>query len=49
MEDIREMVSEFKYEWKHNRREFVESLLGALSIVLAIYVVLVAGSAGGAK
>lgn len=49
MEDIRELVSELKYEWKRNRREFVENLLAALSIVLALYVVLVAGSAGGAK
>lgn len=49
MEDIKEIVSELKYDWKHNRREFVENLLGALSIVFALYVVLVAGSAGGTK
>lgn len=49
MEDIRELISDLKYEWKRDRREFVENLLAALSIVFALYVVLVAGSAGGTK
>ena len=49
MDEIKDFFAELHYDWKHNRREFVGDALGMLSIVLAVYLILLVGSTGGAK
>jgi len=49
MGEIREFISEVRSDWKHNRREFVESALAVLSILLAVYLWLVIGSTEGVQ
>jgi hypothetical protein len=49
MGEIREFISEIASDWKHNRREFVESALAVLSIILAAYLWILLGSVEGAQ
>ena len=44
MGDIKELIAEFKHQWKYGRRELVESTIAAFWVLLALYVMLVWGS-----
>jgi len=44
MEDVKELIAEFKYQWKYARRELVESTIAAFWVLIALYVILVWGS-----
>jgi len=44
MEDVKELIAEFKHQWKYGRRELVESGLTAFWVLIALYVMLVWGS-----
>lgn len=49
MDEIKDFFAELHYDWKYKRKEFVGDALGMLSIVLAVYLILLVGSTGGVK
>lgn len=49
MDEIKDFFAELRYDWKYHRRQFVGDALGMIAIVFTVYVMLLVGSAGGAK
>lgn len=44
MEDVKELIGEFKYQWNHNRKDLVEGTLAMLTLLVGLYLFLVLGS-----